>query len=56
MNTKIIEKADEYLDKNFNTLGGIKKLRDIGNKQAIKLTKLYCDAYEQAIKDNNLIK
>lgn len=49
-----INKADDYLDANFNTQGGNYKLRAIGNKQAQQLAKIYCDAYEQALKDNGL--
>ena len=52
--SRYIDKADAYLDANFNTLGGNHKLRAVGNKQAQKLAKIYCDAYEQALKDNGL--
>lgn len=52
--SRYIDKADAYLDANFNTQGGNHKLRAIGNKQSQQLAKIYCDAYEQALRDNGL--
>ena len=52
--SRYIDKADAYLDANFNTQGGSRRLREFGNKQAQQLAKIYCDAYEQALIDNNL--
>jgi hypothetical protein len=54
VSSRYIDKADAYLDANFNTQGGNHKLRAIGNKQSQQLAKIYCDAYEQALKDNGL--
>jgi hypothetical protein len=53
---ELINKCDDYLDMYCNTQGTTKKLREFGNHSTIQLTKIYCDAYKQALKDNNLIK
>lgn len=53
---ELINKCDGYLDTYCGTKGMTKKLRDFGNHSTIQLTKIYCDAYHQALKDNNLLK
>lgn len=50
---KLLAKADAYVDGEYNPPQGFncQKLREIGNKQCVAITKAYCAGYKQRIKD-----